>query len=169
MSPISSRPFQDLIRLSDPHKPDSDAEKPGLLDSIWFCAVRNRRTIERRLSRRMGDPNWYPHGSKLIKKRKDLIVCETCGNWHIRGYLCVPCYRKVEAETKKIFPKMAEFCGIRQPIDKEVVIKYKGESKEDLPDKVYVEIEDERPDWFPKSLLKKTGARIPDVNVTTKD
>lgn len=168
--PLSSGLFENMPTRSEPIKNDPVA-KPSLWDSIFWAevGVRRRSTVEQRAWKRQGIERWSPHGNKMYKRKKNLIVCETCGNWHEKGLLCLTCWKKVEAETKKIYPKMAEFAEQRKPIEKELVIRYKGELKQDLPDKVYLEIEHERPSWFSKSLLTKAGGKIDDTDVIIKE
>ncbi|XP_074599586.1 mitochondrial ribosomal protein L32 [Brevipalpus obovatus] len=147
----------------------SNGGKLNLLDPILWGAPKKRKTVEKRMIGRFYAEN-LSFRSKIFRPRYDLISCETCGNWHEKGRICYECYKKVEIETKKIFEKIDNFFKKPVPIEKEMVVKYKDDSRgQSSNDNLYLEIEEERPKWFSKSLLTKAGEPIQETNVITKD
>ncbi|XP_014663586.1 PREDICTED: 39S ribosomal protein L32, mitochondrial-like [Priapulus caudatus] len=68
-------------------------------DGFFWAVPKNRRTVERRMTRRMG----Y---QKLINSRHDLVTCLHCGHYHQAKTICGNCYAKVQAETKVIMDAM---------------------------------------------------------------
>uniref|UniRef100_A0A1B6L2F5 Large ribosomal subunit protein bL32m n=1 Tax=Graphocephala atropunctata TaxID=36148 RepID=A0A1B6L2F5_9HEMI len=59
---------------------------PDLLrDSVLWAVPKHRRTVEKRLQRKFGWPAlvWKP-----IVPKKNLLMCQSCGDHHIVGHLC---------------------------------------------------------------------------------
>lgn len=54
-------------------------------DAILAAVPRNRRTIEKRLKRRFGNPEYV---WKMMFLKKNLQTCMQCGNFHEPGLLC---------------------------------------------------------------------------------
>ncbi|KAL1452830.1 hypothetical protein WDU94_007020 [Cyamophila willieti] len=130
--------------------------------SILWAAPKGRKTLEKRQMNRYGfkDQVW-----KMLMPRTDLTVCNTCGYTHHKKTLCGSCYAKVKEETTKLQDKIVAALGLN-PVDKEVVVLYKGE-KENASDEFYkthkvIEVEAERPPWFSKNLLQKTTQKPSD-------
>lgn len=130
--------------------------------SILWAVPKHRKSIEKRMSAKYGmkDRVW-----KMLMPRTDLTVCYTCGYTHHRKTLCGNCYAKVKEETTRLQDKIVEALGL-SPVDKEVVVLYKGEGQDESDDfhKTYkvVEVEGERPPWFSKNLLQKTTQKPSD-------
>lgn len=63
--------------------------KDILGDGFLWAVPRSRRTLERRHTRRFGNPNGFPHGVvKMIQKKTTLRTCNVCGDDHEIGVLC---------------------------------------------------------------------------------
>jgi len=100
----------------------------------------------------------------MVKPKTNLIVCRTCGNFYEPQYLCNTCYERVRAASIPIQKAIAaEFTG--KPIEQEVQVVFKGESRPVHTDKKIIEVEEERPPWFSKNLLSKTHVDHVGTNV----
>ncbi|XP_061400636.1 large ribosomal subunit protein bL32m [Musca vetustissima] len=125
-------------------------------DGILWAVPKHRRTIEKRLNRKFGYPeyNW-----KLLRVKTHLRSCNQCGHDYEAGHLCPHCYNKVRDETKQMQDKIQEQLGLN-PIEQDVVVLYEGERGEQpsemLNGKRIVEMPKPRPIWFTKNLLQKT-------------
>nr|CAG4636656.1 EOG090X0IGM [Eubosmina coregoni]SVE70172.1 EOG090X0IGM [Eubosmina coregoni] len=128
-----------------------------ILNSVLRGVPTGRRSAEKRSMRKFGAANWH---NKLILP-KQLQVCVSCGHHHEKHRLCPNCYAKVKTETSAMQDKMIEELGLN-PIEKEVVILYKGEKQEHSDEffqgKRIVEMDTPRPSWFCKNLLQKSGS-----------
>ncbi|XP_067619432.1 large ribosomal subunit protein bL32m [Eurosta solidaginis] len=141
-------------------KPDRFSLKDLLGDGILWAVPKHRRTVEKRLKRKFGLPeyNWKP-----LKTKTNLRTCNQCGHDHELGVLCPHCYKKVEQETRAMQDKIQEKLGL-DPIEHEVVVLYDGEQIEKSAGSAsekkvrVVEMEKPRPVWFSKNLLQKTTA-----------
>ncbi|CAG9795067.1 unnamed protein product [Diatraea saccharalis] len=125
-------------------------------DGYLLAVPKFRRTIEKRLKRKYGSPEYV---WKMIVPKNNIKVCQECGHHHECGRLCENCYTKIETETKLIKDKIVEKLG-GSPIDKEVVVLYENETpeqpKEFWKGKRIIEMKKERPSWFSKNLLQKS-------------
>ncbi|KAK3931116.1 39S ribosomal protein L32, mitochondrial, partial [Frankliniella fusca] len=121
-------------------------------DAILAAVPRNRRSIERRLKRRFGIPEYH---WKMLWMKKNLQSCIQCGNFHEPGLLCPHCYHKVIQETKEISAKIQETLKL-EPIEKDVIVLYENEkaSPEFFDGKRVVEMEKPRPEWFSSNLMQ---------------
>lgn len=137
-------------------KPTSISLKDIIGDGFLWAVPRNRRTIEKRLKRKFGHPDYI---WKLYKPRTNLQICRTCGHDHEIGILCKHCYDKIQEETKLMQGEIQKELEIN-PIEKEVVVLYDGEKQQQPSEfwegKRIVEINKQRPSWFSKNLLQKT-------------
>ncbi|XP_017772352.1 PREDICTED: 39S ribosomal protein L32, mitochondrial [Nicrophorus vespilloides] len=125
-------------------------------DGLLWAVPKHRRSLEKRLKRKFGDPEYV---NKLILPKTTLRVCNTCGDDHEVGVLCPTCYKKVIEETKLMQDKIQEELKL-EPVETEVVVLYNGE-KDDKPSEFWqgkriVEMEKERPSWFSKNLTQQT-------------
>nr|CAD7203445.1 unnamed protein product [Timema douglasi] len=111
-----------------------------LEDSILWAVPRHRRTLEKRLTRKYGHPDYV---YKMLKAKSNLMVCNSCGHHHEAGLLCAHCYDEVRKETEEMQTKIQEDLGL-SPVEQEVVGKR------------IVEMNKPRPTWFSKNLLQKT-------------
>lgn len=112
-------------------------------------------TLAVRHRRRQGMQKWAPHGAKLLVPKLDIIACQTCGHYHEKRYLCEMCYQRVKEASKPIQEAMVkEFAG--QPVDQEISVRYKGETGPTDESVRFVEMDDERPEWFSHNLLSKS-------------
>ncbi|XP_075231442.1 mitochondrial ribosomal protein L32 [Lycorma delicatula] len=128
-------------------------------ESFLLAVPKSRRTIEKRMQRKFGWPEYGPHGWKPLVPRTNLLTCNVCGHNYEAKCLCPNCYNKVQAETKAMQDAVQAELGL-EPVEKEVIVLYKGE-KEEHPEEFWegkriVEIDRERPVWFSKNLLEKT-------------
>lgn len=73
-------------------------------------------------------------------------------------------------ETKVMQEAMINSYGL-DPVDKEVRLKYKGDPNDDsVQENVrFVELEKERPVWFSKNLLSRTGQSTQASGVVEKE
>ncbi|GFU60573.1 39S ribosomal protein L32, mitochondrial [Nephila pilipes] len=135
-------------------QPYDDKDVKSILDDIidngfLWAVPKHRRSLERRMTRRMGF-------GKMILPKRNLIVCDACGHFHPVHTVCGNCYEKVKSETKFMQDAVMKELKL-DPIDKEVVILYENDSKEReiFGGKRIIEIPKERPSWFSKNLLSK--------------
>ncbi|XP_055698434.1 39S ribosomal protein L32, mitochondrial [Phlebotomus papatasi] len=130
--------------------------KNTLEDAILWAVPKHRRTIERRLKRKFGSPQYK---MKTLQPKHNLKICITCGHHHEVGVLCPHCYSRVKAETEAMQEEIQKELGL-QPIDKDVIVLYEGEKLQGAPEtwqgKRIVELKRPRPAWFSKNLLEKT-------------
>jgi large subunit ribosomal protein L32 len=144
-------------------KPFSISDLIG--DGILWAVPKHRRTIERRMKRKLGHPDYH---QKMLSPKRHLVVCEVCGNHKEVGIICVHCYDKVRIETESIKDKIMKKLHLK-PDDKEVVVLYDGEKVEQGEElwngKRIVEMEKPRPMWFSKNLMQKSTQ----PNATTKE
>lgn len=148
--------------MSIPPQPLSIKDFIG--DGFLWAVPKHRRTVERRMKRRFGDPKY---NMKTLQTKNFLQTCQSCGNHHEPGILCAHCYDKVRKETELIKEKIMEKLKLK-PIDSEVVVLYDGEKVDQTEfwkGKRVVEIEKPRPSWFSKNLCQKTTQ----PNATTKE
>ena len=90
----------------------------------------------------------------LLQYSKDT----TCKLHVLRLFLTGNCYSKVKAETEKMKRSMGlDRFNYYHP-DKEVVYLYEDDEREArrFGDKVVVEVNDQRPKWWTKSMLSKS-------------
>lgn len=126
-------------------------------DGLLLAVPKFRRTIEKKLKRKFGSPQYV---WKMLVPKNNIKVCQNCGHHHEKGRLCEHCYTKVKKETEEIQAKIQEKLGIN-PIENDVVVLYKGETLPDEPKEFWkgkriIEMKKERPQWFSKNLLQKT-------------
>ncbi|XP_026482066.1 39S ribosomal protein L32, mitochondrial-like [Ctenocephalides felis] len=151
---------------NSPSSPTKFNLKDLIGDGLLWAVPKSRRTIEKRLNRKFGNPDyiWKPYIPKT-----NILVCKSCGHYHEAGILCKHCYDKVKIETQEMQDKIVNDLGLN-PDDKEVVVLYDGE-KVDKPDEVWqgkriVEMKKQRPSWFSKNLLQKSTQ---EANTTVTD
>ncbi|XP_050293471.1 39S ribosomal protein L32, mitochondrial [Anthonomus grandis grandis] len=125
-------------------------------DGFLYAVPKHRRTIEKRLKRKFGHPDYH---LKILLPRKDLVSCNTCGDDHEAGVLCPTCYKKVIEETKAMQEAIQSELKL-EPVEQEVVVMYAGE-KDNHPEEFWkgkriVELEKPRPQWFSDNLLQKS-------------
>ncbi|XP_044727426.1 39S ribosomal protein L32, mitochondrial [Chrysoperla carnea] len=126
-------------------------------DGLLWAVPKNRRTIERRLKRKYGSPEYVV---KILKPKNHLRICGKCGHYYEVGVLCPHCYSKVLEETKAIQDRIQADLNL-EPVEKDVVVLYENEkidpnSEEFYKNKRIVEMKKPRPSWFSKNLLQKT-------------
>ncbi|PSN33038.1 39S ribosomal protein L32 [Blattella germanica] len=95
-------------------------------DGFLWAVPKGRRSIERRLSRKFGFPQY---DWKMLVPKKNLLVCNTCGHHYEANHLCPHCYEKVHKETEAMQSAIQEELGL-SPIEKEVVVLFDGEKEE---------------------------------------
>ncbi|PNF34096.1 39S ribosomal protein L32, mitochondrial [Cryptotermes secundus] len=128
-----------------------------VLDNGFLWAVpRSRRSVEKRLSRKFGYPEYV---YKLLLPKRNLLVCNTCGHHYEANHLCPHCYAKVRTETEAMQSTIQKELGLN-PVEQEVVVIYEGEKVEQPAEfwkgKRVIEMKKERPSWFSKNLLEKS-------------
>ncbi|XP_067140755.1 large ribosomal subunit protein bL32m [Centruroides vittatus] len=134
-----------------------DALKQILDDGFLWAVPRNRRSIERRLTRKMGRTQLFFRG-KFPKQ--NLIICNTCGHYHEAHTICGNCWKRVKEETEAMQEVIQTELKL-EPVEKEVAVFYADDDprvKNNSENKKVVEIPRERPDWFSKNLLSKTNS-----------
>ena len=124
-------------------------------NGMLLAVQKRRRTVEKKLRRRFG-VEAYPSDCYIIRPKNNIIVCDNCGHHHELHTICGNCYKKVREETDLIIKKMGQHLSYDKPIEKEVHIRYTNDTESDLKDKIVVEMERQRPEWFAKNLLSKT-------------
>ncbi|KAK7092610.1 hypothetical protein V1264_008331 [Littorina saxatilis] len=137
------------------HERDSKSSS-DVLDSVFsnvlLAVQRNRRSLERRMTRRMQMAGHFEYAVP----RKDIVADLDSGRWKERGTICRHHYAKVKEETEKMKEELGE--AMQYTADqKEVVFLYEGEESEKAKQqgKYVVQMKKERPTWFHKSLLEK--------------
>ncbi|XP_058445407.1 large ribosomal subunit protein bL32m [Malaya genurostris] len=149
-----------LIGIEGNKLPVPDSKAFNLKDlignGILWAVPKHRRTVEKRLKRKYGSPEYK---LKIFVPKKHLRICHTCGGDQEVGVLCPNCYKKVRQETELIQEKIQAQLGL-DPVDKEVVVLYDRE-RDDQPEEFWmgkriVEMEKTRPTWFGKNLLQRS-------------
>ncbi|KAJ8870675.1 hypothetical protein PR048_029699 [Dryococelus australis] len=127
-------------------------------DAILWAVPKSRRTIEKRMQRKFGHPDYV---YKMLLPKNNLLVCNNCGHYHKAGVLCPHCYEKIREETEAIQKKIQEELGLT-PVEQEVIVLYEGEAAAEPSEfwkgKRVVEMAKPRPPWFSRNLLEKTTA-----------
>ncbi|XP_076437274.1 large ribosomal subunit protein bL32m-like [Babylonia areolata] len=159
-------PALDLVTVNN-HQPclrPKDSDKTGdtsrdVLDSVFSSVLlavqRSRRSLEKRMTRRMQMAGHYEYAVP----RKDIVVDLDTGHWKEKGTICRHHYEKVKEETKKMQEELGE--AMQYTADqKEVVFLYEGEESEAPHQREkgrhVVQMKKERPSWFPRALLEKS-------------
>ncbi|XP_030376133.1 39S ribosomal protein L32, mitochondrial [Scaptodrosophila lebanonensis] len=130
--------------------------KQLLGNGVLWAVPKHRRTVEKRLNRKFGYPEyvWKP-----LKVKTHLRTCNQCGHDYEVGVLCPHCYDKVRQETQLMQDKIQEHLGL-EPVEQEVIVLYDGEKTAEASDalkgKRIVEMQKQRPMWFTKNLLQKS-------------
>ena len=88
-----------------------------LKDSIFWTTPRNRRTLEKRRTRRFGCPTWGVYFGPRLNKR--IRVDNKTGEYFELGKLAPQTYTKVMDETRRIQKKMADTFGVGLPKDED--------------------------------------------------
>lgn len=125
-------------------------------DGILWTAPRDRRSREKRLTRKFGSEN----GHKKMLPVLRLLTCNSCGHVHEPERLCPHCYGKIQEVTIAMQEAMNATHGLK-PIDKEVIPVFQGEElggdKEFFQGKRIVEVPKTRPQWFSSRLKQKSN------------
>ena len=66
-------------------KPSSFSLKDIWGEGFLWGVPKHRRTIEKRMRRKFGHPDYF---WKLLKPKTNLIMCNSCGNYYEAGILC---------------------------------------------------------------------------------
>ncbi|XP_054013798.1 39S ribosomal protein L32, mitochondrial [Hylaeus anthracinus] len=144
--------------------------KDILNDGFLWAVPKCRRSVEKRLNRKFGFPeyNWKPHVPKT-----NILMCRKCGHDYEAGTLCGYCYEIVKKETLEIQEVIKNQLGL-QPVEENIVVLYEGEKKH-MSDEFWkkqriVELPKKRPEWFNQNLLQSTAKEPSDSeDVKTKD
>ncbi|CAH1118967.1 unnamed protein product [Phaedon cochleariae] len=143
--------------------------KEIISEGFLWAVPKHRRSIEKRMKRKYGSPEYV---LKILTPRTDLKTCNVCGDDHEAGVLCPTCYKRVIEETKAMQEAIQSELKL-EPVEKEVVVLYEGE-KNNKPEEFFegkriVEMQKQRPAWFSKNLLQQTtqkGATTTEVKPT---
>lgn len=123
-------------------------------DGLLWAVPKKRRTVEKRLNRKFGYPEY--HWKPLVPKT-NLLMCPNCGSNYEAGHLCAHCYEKVKIETKEMQDTIQEKLGL-SPVEEEVIVIYEGEKDGKTDDfwknQRVIEMPKKRPEWFHKNLLE---------------
>ncbi|RZC33319.1 39S ribosomal protein L32, mitochondrial, partial [Asbolus verrucosus] len=117
------------IQEHQPRPASAFSLKDLLGDGFLWGVPTARRTIERRLKRKFGDPYYI---EKILKPKTNIRTCNTCGDDHLAGVLCPTCYKKVIDETKEMQEAIQNELQLT-PVEQEVAVLYEGE-KDEKPD-----------------------------------
>ncbi|XP_067686211.1 large ribosomal subunit protein bL32m-like [Haliotis asinina] len=122
----------------------------SILDSILWAVPRNRRSLERRLTRKHA---MTKHFEAAIPK-KNIIACLECGHWHEKHTICGNCYKKVKEETKQLKAAMGDDFLYNIP-RQEIQVMYEEErdQRQKYKGKYIIEMDKPRPQWFPRNLM----------------
>lgn len=152
----------DLSPSYTANNPSQFSLKDIIGNGFLWAAPKRRHTIERRLKRRFGHPDyvWKPPVPKT-----NILMCPNCGGHYEAGLLCAYCYEKVKIETKEMQEAIQNHLGL-SPVEQDVVVIYEGE-KEGKTDDFWkkqrvVEMPKKRPDWFHQNLLEPSTAEPSD-------
>lgn len=137
-------------------------------ESILWGVPKKRVTIEQRLKKRFGVPN-YPQCAPILRPRKDLVICERCGDHHESYTICHSCYLEVKEVTDEIKKQIKSETNPLEPKEKEILVKFQNDDRSESNDYRIVEIERARPQWWAKNLLtKSTGTAKLTNNATDR-
>ncbi|KAM6202431.1 LOW QUALITY PROTEIN: large ribosomal subunit protein bL32m-like [Rhynchocyon petersi] len=125
------------------NNPSGNTEISSLLDSIFWMAAPNRRTIEVNHCRRRNP-------QKLIKVKNNIDVCPKCGHLKEKHVLCGYCYEKVCTETAEIRRLIGKAEGgpFKAPIIETVILYREEAPAEQDHGKRIIERDRKRPSWF---------------------
>jgi len=174
---FSLNKMEPMFALNIPNAMTTNESSKSIIEDIMregfvWAVPKRRRTVERRLVRRFGVPE-FPQSCKIIRPKDNITVCDNCGDYHEIHTLCGNCYEKVKEETKLILEEIRKQFKSFEPIEQEVALFYKNEPKDDnLEGKRIVEMDRERPEWFAKNLLSKTmksSNKWTETNVIVKE
>lgn len=146
------------VGLEQPPKPakTTNSIQDIIGDGFLYAVPHHRRSIERRLKRKFGHPDYV---LKILTPKTTIRVCNTCGDNHEVGVLCPTCYKRVKEETKAMQEQIISNLQL-DAVDKEVVVLYDGEKSQQSDDfwqgKRIVEMKKSRPSWFSKNLTQQT-------------
>ncbi|KAK2588643.1 hypothetical protein KPH14_006409 [Odynerus spinipes] len=145
-----------------PNNPDRFSLKDIIGDGFLWAVPKRRRSIEKRLKRRFGHPDY--HWKPPVPKT-NLLMCPNCGGHYEAGHLCGHCYEKVKIETKEMQDAIQAKLGL-SPVEEDVIVIYEGE-KEGKTDDFWkkqrvVEMPKKRPEWFNQNLLEPSTAEPSD-------
>ncbi|XP_064594518.1 large ribosomal subunit protein bL32m-like [Liolophura sinensis] len=129
----------------------------SIFDSRLWAVPKFRRSLERRMTRRMGGEK---HFETYGQPKNNIVACLECGHWHEKHTICGHCYAKVREETKHMQEAMGEEANFYAP-QKEVAFLYEGEKDENSQEKFVVHLKKRRPEWFSKSLTSKQPSSDP--------
>ena len=147
ISSVGFRRFISLFQIDD----------SWLKDSIFWTTPRNRRTLEKRRTRRFGCPTWGVYFGPRINQR--IRVDHKTGEYFELGKLAPQTYKKVMDETRRIQKKMSESFGVGLPKDEETLVVYKGETQSNSSEGRVVEMDYERPSFFSQNLMEREHSR----------
>ncbi|XP_063979694.1 large ribosomal subunit protein bL32m [Diachasmimorpha longicaudata] len=137
-------------------------------DGILWAVPKHRRSLEKRMTRRFGSPDYI---WKMLKP-KNLLYCAACGHPHEPGLLCHHCYGRVKAETTEIQDAIQQNLGL-EPVEQNVVVLYEGEKEskgaEYWKGQRIVELPKKRPAWFHSNLMQPTTQEPAEINDVKPD
>ncbi|KXJ74883.1 hypothetical protein RP20_CCG008708 [Aedes albopictus] len=110
---------------------------------ILWAILKHRRTMEKRLNRKYGSPQYK---LKIFTSKTHLHICTSCESAHELAVLCPICYKKVGEETEDV--------QMRMPLEKKVVVLYDREGVKNQ--RVPAVMEKTRSVGFSKNLLQGT-------------
>lgn len=131
--------------------------KQILNDGFLWAVPRNRRSVERRLTRKMGRTQIFFRG---IFPKRNLLICNICGHYHEAHTVCGNCWKRVREETEAMQETIQKELKL-EPVEKEVIVLYTDDNpqiKNEIKNKKIIEMPKERPEWFSKNLLIKVNS-----------
>ncbi|XP_066581666.1 large ribosomal subunit protein bL32m [Prorops nasuta] len=138
-------------------KKNSWSLKEIMDNGILWAVPKSRRTLEKRMKRRYGDLEKWPHSYKFPVAKTNILSCVHCGHDYEYGTLCGHCYERVKMETKEMQDAIQKELGL-EPVEQDVVVLYEDDivdrEKEFWKNQRVVELKKKRPEWFHKNLLQ---------------
>ncbi|XP_071103097.1 large ribosomal subunit protein bL32m-like [Haliotis cracherodii] len=141
--------------LSDTHqtKQSPTSVLGSILDSVlWATVPRNRRSVEKRLTRKHGMTKQF----EAAIPKKNIIACLECGHWHEKHTICGNCYKKVKAETRELKLSMGDDFHYNTPrAEIQVLYQQETDQRQKYNGKYIIEMDKPRPQWFPRNLMTR--------------
>ena len=75
--------FQSSVKLAPQSNSSFDIRE--IFDGFMWGVPTGRRSVEKRMMRKYGAPNWH---NKLILPKTNIKVCLSCGDYHEEKRLC---------------------------------------------------------------------------------
>ncbi|KAF2366862.1 Ribosomal protein L32p [Trinorchestia longiramus] len=131
------------VEVPCPANQETGYPNTSLEDGLLWAVPKNRRTREKRLTRK--------HAVEKRLPVKKLFMCSNCGGPYEAGRLCPVCYAQIKDVTQTLYEKVQDKFGL-SPIEKDILAVYKGETPPRDTDRVIIEVPKPRPSFFTRNL-----------------